>query len=69
MGVTGPVPCCRAGEYRLELVATAGGTTQIVRRAVQMDAFAISPSSSAPKPGSQLTLLIRSAEPLDARRG
>jgi len=30
-----------------------------------MEAFAILPSSSAPTPGSQLTLLIRSAEPLD----
>jgi hypothetical protein len=55
------------GDYRLELVATAGGTTQIVRRALQMEAFAIIPSSSAPTRGSQLTLVFRSAEPLDAR--
>ena len=53
------------GVYRLELMATAGGTTQVVRRAVQMDAFAIAPSSSAPTPGSRLMLVIRSAEPLD----
>ncbi len=55
------------GDYRLELLATAGETTQIVRRAVQMEAFAITPSSSAPTPGSQLILVFRSAEPLEAR--
>jgi hypothetical protein len=55
------------GEYRFELVATAGGTTQIVRRTVQMEAFSITPSSTAPTAGSQLILVIRSAEALDAR--
>ena len=55
------------GDYRLELVATAGGTTQIVRRAVKTEAFAIAPSSLAPTRGSQLILVFRSAEPLDAR--
>jgi flagellar hook assembly protein FlgD len=52
------------GRYRLELVATAGGVTQIIRRGVVMDAFAITPSTSTPARGTRLTVEIASAEPL-----
>ncbi len=52
------------GRYQLELVATAGGVTQVVRRGLILDAFAITPSSTAPAPGSRLTLVIASAESL-----
>ncbi|MET1231553.1 MAG: FlgD immunoglobulin-like domain containing protein [Candidatus Limnocylindrales bacterium] len=52
------------GSYQLELIATAGGVTQVVRRGVTMDAFAITPSSATPAAGSRLTLVIRSTEPL-----
>ena len=52
------------GRYQLELVATAGGVTQVVRRGLIVDAFAITPSSSAPAAGSRLTLIIATAESL-----
>ena len=54
------------GRYQLELVAAVGGITQIIRRGVVMDAFAVTPSTSMPAPGTRLTLDITSAEALDA---
>ena len=54
------------GRYQLELIATAGGVTQVIRRGLTMEAFAVSPSSGTPAPGSLLTLDIASAESLDA---
>jgi spore germination protein YaaH/flagellar hook assembly protein FlgD len=54
------------GRYQLELVATAGDVTQIVRHGLAMDAFAITPSTITPLQGGRLTVVIASAEPLAA---
>jgi flagellar hook assembly protein FlgD len=52
------------GSYQVELVATAGGVTQILRRSVLLDAFAIAPATTTPTAGSRLRLDIRATERL-----